>query len=446
MDQTLRYQVLRALATDPTFLKSGHFQVDPEMFQEEEERIVAQVALDFYSSNQEPIGMLLANDAEDQAAKQRFDPAQKQKLKDLLRVLQNGKMQLVSVKALLERVERLKKKAFYSRAMDSLVSAYEEGTLTQATLEELVDKARTELHVNGFVIKNYFDDKEVSNRIARRSHSDDRHKYPVCGIHPLDSQIKLIARGQFGFLLAPAASGKGLALVKFGMAYAMQGFKVLHFTLEDPVDLVEDRMDAAWAGIPMRLLAARPRSLRKAFDDSRATYKGRVKIIDGTDGDWTVSKIEKIWDQERLKGFNADAIIIDYDDELKPETKYKGDRVRMQEFNEIYRNLRRMAAKLNIFLWTAAQATRISEEKKTITGRDVAEDYGKVRKAFVAISIGRDKDDENTRHLYVLRHRLDKSKFSVKIKTDFNNGLFYDADATRAMEIEDTKKKQRRLP
>lgn len=434
MNVELRYQILRAITQDHAFLKTGHHYVDPEMFPEPEEQVIAQVSLDFYKNHDEPIGALLSSDAEDLAGKKKLGLQKKKQLQDLVNKLQNGKMQLVSVKALLERTETLRRKAFFDRALDGMIGAYEKDELTVQTLEDFVQKAGKELHVNGFDTSQYFD--EIDKRIVRRKTGENYKRYPLSFMAPLDDNIHLIERGQLAFFLAPANSGKGLALIQIEIALMMQGFNCLHFTLEDPVALVEDRIDAALAGLPMSKLAKKPKTVRERFERFRDTFRGRLKIIDCTDGGWTVSKFEKVWEQERQNGFVADGVIIDYDDEIEAEKQYKGDRIRLMEFNEIYKSLRRMAAKLNIFLWTAAQATRAAEGKSIITGKDVAEDYGKIRKAFLAISIGcnRDKDTkqpiDSLLNLHVIRHRTDRNHGTYKIKCDFASGLLYDAEET----------------
>jgi hypothetical protein len=378
---------------------------------------------------------LLSSDAEDVADQKRFGLEKKKILRGLIDKIQNGRMPLVSVKALLQRAEKLKTKTFYDRALETVMVAYESKKLSTFVLQELIEKANKELHVNGFQTSNYFD--ELDNRIIRRSVGEDIKKYPVSFISPLDEEIHLIERGQLGFFLAPANSGKGLALIQIEIAYMIQGLKCLHFTLEDPKNLVEDRIDAALSGVAMSKLRSNKSDVVERFERFKHRFKGRLKIIDCTDGGWTVARFEKVWEQERQAGFTADAIIIDYDDEIESVGQYKGDRIRLMEFNEIYKSLRKMAAKLNIFLWTAAQATRAAADKSILTGKDVAEDYGKIRKAFLVISIGASRDPKTKEpinsilNLHVVRHRTDRNHLTVKIKCDFASGLLYDHDATR---------------
>ena len=154
----------------------------------------------------------------------------------------------------------------------------------------------------------------------------------------------------------------------------------------------------------------------------------RLRIFDGTEGDVTVSKIEAVWERERARGFEADVILVDYDDELRPTIKR---RERRQEFADIYRDLRRLASRKQILVWTASQTTRTAEEKDIIDGQDVAEDISKVRKATMAVGIGTCKDWNgekgsagNAKTLFVAYHRLDRQKLACRIWSNPSKGLF----------------------
>ena len=52
--------------------------------------------------------------------------------------------------------------------------------------------------------------------------------------------------------------------------YALQGLKVWHITLEDPLEEVEDRIDANLSGLPKARLRELPNRLKKRFRAARA--------------------------------------------------------------------------------------------------------------------------------------------------------------------------------
>jgi len=431
MDVTLRRQVLRAAVRDRMFLKTVCHDVSPEDFPEKSEQIVADVALRFWEQHNEPVGALLRSDAEDEARHRRLNPEDRKKLRDLVDSIQNGSMDLVPVKALEDRVLAIRRDTFFEKALEEIVTAQEKSILSTAVLEGIVERAQNELADHLFVSSNYLD--ELDKRILRRKLKAEEEKYPLLMIDPIDEKICAIGRGHFAIFVGPYSSGKSLYLLYVALAYAMQGLNVMYITLEDPQDVLENRMDSCMTGIPMSRLNKLPNRLRKRFDEMRQLVRGKVKIIDATEGGFTMSKCEKLWEQERAAGFTADAIFIDYDEEIECEKKFTGEMARKREFEEIYKRIRRMAKKLDIIMWTAAQTKRGTVGKRVISGDDIGEDISKAKKSFLAIGIGQSPDMENVKHLYIIRHRLDRSRFGVDVVSDFESGIAYDADATRRM-------------
>jgi len=431
MEATLRRQVLRAAVRDRMFLKTVCHDIAPADFPDKAEQVVAEIALKFWEDHGEPVGALLRSDAEDASRHQHLNPEERKKLRQLVDEIQGAQKDLVPVRALQDRVMALRRDTFYEKALDDIITAQEKGNLNTATLEEIVDRARRELSDRLYVASDYLN--ELDKRILRRQMRNEDDLYPQLMIGPLDDRIKIIGRGHFGLFIGPYASGKSLFLLHTAHAYAFQGLNVLYITLEDPKDVLENRMDAAMTGIPMGKLHQLPNRLRRRFEEMRGLVRGRIKIVDATEGGFTISKCEKLWEQLRADGFIADAIIIDYDEEIGCEVKFTGEMQRKREFEEIYKRIRRMAKKLDVIVWTASQTKRGTADKKVITGDMIGEDISKAKKAFIAIGIGRYKDEENKKYLYVIRHRLDRDKFGVDIMSNYEAGIAYDAEATRLM-------------
>lgn len=432
MDSTLRLQVLRAAVRDRLFLKTVCHDLSPNDFQEKTEQIVAELALKFWDQHNEPLGGLLRSDAEDAARTHRLNPEQRKKLRELVDTIQNGKMELVPVRALEERVMAIRRNTFFEGALEEIITAQENSKLSVTVLETIVERAQHELAERLFSSSDYLEGLEL--RIVRRQLQDAEEKYPLLMIAPLDEKIRAIGRGHFAIFVGPYSSGKSLFLLFVALAYAMQGLRVLYITLEDPVDILENRMDSCMTGIPMSKLNRLPNRLRRRFEEMRKLVRGRIKVVDATEGGFTMSKAEKLWEQERAGGFLADAVFIDYDEEIECEKKFTGEMARKREFEEIYKRIRRFAKKLDIIVWTAAQTKRGTAGKRVIVGDDIGEDISKAKKAFLAIGIGQDGEEENVKHLYVMRHRLDRSRFGVDVMSDFESGIAYDSEGTRKLQ------------
>lgn len=432
MDATLRKQVLRAAVRDRAFLKSVCHDLTADDFTGIHEQIVAAVALNFWEKHEEPVGALLRSDAEDEARRRRLSLEDRKQLRALVDDIQGGKMDLVPVLALEERVRAMRRDNFYERALEEIITAQEKGNLSTSVLEGVVERAQKELSDGLYLSDEYFE--ELDRRIQRRALKSEDDKYPLFMIAPLDEKIRGIGRGHFGIFVGPYSSGKSMYLMFLALAYAIQGLRVIYITLEDPKDVLENRMDACMTGIPMSKLHTLPNRLRRRFEELRRMVRGRLRVVDATEGGFTISRCEKLWHQMRSQGFVADAIFIDYDEEIECEKKFTGEMARKREFEEIYKRIRRMAKKLGVIVWTAAQTKRGTVGKRVITGDDIGEDISKAKKSFLAIGIGQDADEQNVKHLYVIRHRLDRSRFGVDVVTDFESGIAYDAEATRLRE------------
>jgi replicative DNA helicase len=149
----------------------------------------------------------------------------------------------------------------------------------------------------------------------------------------------------------------------------------------------------------------------------------------------SVARIEQILLRERESGFRADVVIIDYDDEIVPPKKQKERRF---EFADIYRDLRQFASRYNIILWTAAQTQRGTEHMKILSGDHLAEDFSKIRKVTMALSLGQGDWNKDSIYLWVAAHRHDKQHMGCTIMTDKDRMLIYDRERTRKMMDKET--------
>lgn len=417
------------MTRDRAFLKAAARDVRPEDFPDVEEEIVAQAAIAYWDKYEQPIGPLLRTDVIDIAKSRKLGTEARLKARKLAESVSGTRMENVAVQALVDRVKALRRSSFYEQAVEKVISAHEQGELTAQTLAELVEKAQTELQDGALVAHDYFSDEEVEKRIAQRA-KEDSDLNPMLMIDPLDQKITALGRGRLGVLMAPPGGGKGLGLVHFGLAYVLQGLKVIHLTLEDPLRLVEKRFDCNLVGLPLSKIRVLPRKFRIRFRKARRKMRGRLRIIDGTDGDWTVSRIEKAWEDLKQKGFEADVIVIDYDDDIVCEKTFKGESARRFEFSEVYKRLVKLAAKTHAIIWVAAQTSKGAVGRKVITMKDTAEDFSKMRKAFVALTVGADQENPNVKYLFVAKHREDRSQFGVEIVSDWKRGRFFDRDET----------------
>ena len=441
-DEDFQLKLVAGVCRDRNFLKECGYLLDPDDFKPRkqgdptENWIVASLALDFWRKYKDPIGGMLRTEILDYCRKMHVGDKQKGRLLNVVDDIRHNHS-LVAISALAQKVIDYKKERMKAQSIQALIELHEQGKLTDERWLEQCYSAIEKFGNLGYEASDYFEGLE--KRIAKRR-IVGRRRFPFLMIDPLDELIRAIGRKHLGLWLAYLKRGKSIALNHTSLAYVLQGLNVLHFTLEDPLDEVENRYDAAIAALPTKRLNDMPNKLRIRFGRFQRLLRSRLKIIDGTDGDMSVVRMEEIWERERNRGFSADVVIVDYDDEIKPPKKQPERRF---EFADIYRALRRFAAQKQVIVWTAAQTGRQTENSKVITAAATAEDISKIRKATLAIGIGKGDWGDNSRYLYVAAHKFDKMRVGCHIMGDFDSGVFYDRNET--LKAIDREAEQKRL-
>lgn len=396
-----------------------------------ERMAVAGLALDFYNRYRQPVGKMLKVELIEYARKTGWREANRTRLLEYGDTFTNGHYKRVAPDAALEKVKSYKTELELARAIDSMQNYMEKGLLTMEEFLKIAREASEKVQWNTDRPTNIFSDKELEKRIARRELQTHRTRYPALLIDPLDRMIKIIARKHLGLILAPYKRGKTMLFVWLALAYVLQNLNVMHFTLEDPKEDIEDRFDAAITNLPMSRLTENEARVREKFQRYKKYARSKLKVVDGTDGETSIAKIENMYEQERSRGFVADVILIDYDDEIKP---LKKQTERRMEFADIYRDFRAMLSRHELIGWTASQTSRKSDDMKIISGKYVAEDISKIRKASFALSIGQGEWGDDSVFLWVAAHRYDRQHVGGNVLMNKEKSLFYDREKTLARE------------
>jgi len=437
-------ELLGFLVNDRQFLKTASHLLTEEDFQKKqkhegmERAIVAQLALNFWNRYREPLGKMLRVELQEYVRARNWNDATKTRILDYGDSLTNGHKR-IAPDLLLEKVRKYKVERKLTMAMSSMMEQIQRGVLTTTEFLKIARDAVDGVGKEAGQPIDIFSDKELEHRIARRILQRRRERFPVLLIDPIDRLVRIIARKHMGLVLAPYKRGKTMFFVWLALAYVLQGLNVLYFTLEDPREDVEDRFDAAITSLPIARISDLPEKVRERFQRYKRLLRSRLKVVDGTDGATTIGTVENVWEQERNRGFVADATIIDYDDEIRPMKKQQERRM---EFADIYRDYRAYLARTDNIGWTASQTSRKSEEMKIVGGQHIAEDISKIRKASFAMSLGKGDWGEDSIFCWVAAHRYDQMHVGANIVTNKERSLFYDRDATLERERLEREKKE----
>lgn len=442
-DPDFQEKLLAFYCRDRNFLKRTSGILTPEDFKPRKDEgmieayWIAQKAYKHWHDYKEPVGGMLNVEMMDfiRENKKKVSSKSRQRISDLVSNIKHANG-LVAVEAIEKKIFEYKQREQKKRAVRELIDLQEKGELSDHRWMKICREA-IKFHDNTIRVSNYAE--EIDKRIERRRKNRSR-KFPHFLIPELDKLIRSFPRGEVGLALAKYNVGKSAFAVWLDYAYAVQSLKVLHVTLEDPGEWVEDRLDALFSGIPMKELDDRARRLRKRLRKALSRVRNNIRVVDGTDEGMTVDRIEETWDNLRNQGFSADVVIVDADEGIVPPEHYKGENGERRESVDIYKALKRFASRRDLYLWAMAQSQRGKPGKKQmiVTGDNTATDISKVRRAALGIGIGDGPEGwpDDARYLFVMRHRYDKARIGCPIMGDFKRAIFYDKQKTAKMQDE----------
>jgi len=437
-DQEFQEKLLMFVCRDRNFLKRTADLLSEKDFKprgKSSENIesfwIAEKAYKYWKDYHDPIGGLLRTEMQDFVSqhKKTIGPKQKDKLFSIVDKIKHANG-LVAVEAIEKKVIEYRQRKAKQHAVREMIELQEKGELSD---QEFLKICRRALNFHDKTLKIVDYEKDIEQRIKRREANKNR-KFPYIFIDAFDKECRTFPRGELGIGLAKYKAGKSTFAVHLGQAYALQGYNVIHFTLEDNVEMVEDRYDASFTGVKIKSLDKHHSTVRKHLKRALEELKGKIRIVDGTDGGMTVERMEEIWENLRNQGFAADVVIVDYDEGVIPPEHHKGEGGERREMQDIYKSLKSFGSRRDIYMWVMAQTKRGKSgvTKQVVTGDDAAMDISKIKRCALCIGIGDgpDKSPEDARFMFVAVHRYDKARFGWPVIGDYARSIFYDRDAT----------------
>jgi replicative DNA helicase len=437
-DAEFQERLLAFVCRDKNFLKKTSGLLSPVDFKPRknegipEAYIIAELAFKYWHDYREPIGGMLRTDVLDyiREHKRKLGGKSRERLTELVEKIRHTD-NLVAVEAIERKVAEYKQRENKRKAIHDLIDAQEKGELSDSKFRRICKNA-LEVFDNNLKVSNYSNDEEIKRRIRRREKNVNR-KFPYLFIDPLDKEVRTFPRGEMGIVVAKYKTGKSTLAVHFDHAYALQGFKVLHFTLEDNLEMVEDRLDSSFAGIKMKYLFDKSSKLKRRLRRALVKLRADIKVVDGTDGGMSMQRIEEVWENYRNQGFTADVVIVDSDEGILPPEHFKGDNAETRESKIIYQEAKHFAARRDLWLWMFAQTKRGTGQRKMIVrGDDSATDISKMRRCAMGIGVGDGPEEwgDDSRYINIAIHRYDKMNRGWPIMGDFERAIFYDRELT----------------
>ena len=422
------YQTLKNVAQ---FLSADDFKPSKGVPDGQARWTTAWRALEYFEKHGSPIGTLIRADLLDYAAQINMGSMQINGLLEYIKNIQ--KIKVTAPDFLVDKVIQFKSNIAKKEAINELADLLSSGQLLDEKWEEISRRVQDINSKSQIKTIDYL--ASLENRIQRRALGDRKISTPLTFIDPLDSILhRTVGPKQVGLILAPYKRGKSSMLLWLTIALSLQRFNVLYVTLEDTLDLVEDRMDSivtSFMGkaISLENLAKMPKTLRQRFERFKNMIHSQIHVYDGVGSGMTISMLERVIRSKRNEGFIPHALVVDYDDKIKPSHGFKEKRF---ESDEIYNDFGNLCGKYNLIGWIAAQTKRSTRHLKILSGDQVAEDIGKARKCTCCISMGKGDAEygEDAIFLWIAAHKTSRMEIGCHIIPDLERALIYDREAT----------------
>jgi replicative DNA helicase len=260
---------------------------------------------------------------------------------------------------------------------------------------------------------------EYVKDIERRYREEERKIVPT----PWNEINRLLqgglGKGDFGLIYGNPGGGKSWCLVAIGCLALTLGYKVIHYTLELSEDYVGQRYDACLTSIPVQEL----KDHLEKIPEFLSKYENNIIIKEYPAKSASLSTIKAHHQKCKDLGFDADVILLDYVDLLKPPKSRKSNK---EEIDDLYYGTKGLAKEIQIPLWSVSQVNRSGAREEVLEGDRSAGSYDKLMVVDFAMSQSRTKKDKTagTARWHIMKNRYGSDGMTWNMKADLSMGHF----------------------
>ena len=276
---------------------------------------------------------------------------------------------------------------------------------------------------------------EVDQRMSAMARETIKTNWPIIDIH-LDGGL---GKGELGFVVAPAGSGKSWCLARLGAEAMLQGKNVMHFTMELNDKYVGLRYDSIFSGVAFQDVRKNQPLIQKKLDEIKAKGCGKLFIKYFPTKTATAASLKMHIDRLQLiTGVKIDFVVVDYADLLRPFIQDRNSNS-YNEAGNVYDGLRGMLGELQVPGWSASQSNRGVHESDIIEAGGVADSYRKIMIGDFILSLSRKKEDKmaGTGRFYVMKNRFGPDGVWYPCAFDASCGKIdiYEKNSVEGMEV-----------
>lgn len=296
------------------------------------------------------------------------------------------------------------------------------GTVDYSSIEERISNAIRVGEDISDLGTDYFSDAET--RMERYAAGIDGVERITTGLKGLDKKMKGgLGRGELGVVIAPPNRGKSFALTNIGSGAVLEGFNVVHYTLEMPEPQVAKRYDNRLLKQDFQYLKENGSKALQALMNMQKFTKGELIIKKYRTNEATVNTLRSHLTRLYMeKGFKPDIIIVDYADLLQPRRTYADKRF---ELESVYLDLRDLGSEYDAGVWTASQANRGALDKKVITIGDLAEAFNKANIADFMVALCQTVEEKRDAIMrwHIAKQRDGEANITLEGDVDYGTAL-----------------------
>ena len=408
LNQYMQDAVLKLLIEDKEFLRRGAGMIESSIFTESIRREISRESLNFYASYGDNVGYeVLSNFSIGGKAR---------KEENYLEYLGVLKEMRVNRDFILGELGGFVRKMFLIRALDEA-----EELLSQNRVEE-IEKRIIEASRKGSLLaptyRNYFEDGLEAYKRREASPA------VLLGIEKID-KVSLDNRGvEIGRLACFMGEPKGKkswALIHIALRGAVQGLVALFVSLELSGEEVVRRFDGIVTGRGTRNLKEEDSKQILKSRKKLKRYGGIIFVEEFPQGTFSVKQLEGLIEKlEVSRGFSPILVVLDYADLMRGERTYRDTR---DKYDEIFSDLRQLAAKRKIIIFTATRTQRASIGKSSKQKQHVSED---IRIMYhVDYMFGLSQLSKEVIRVNVVANRTGEEKVFADVKIDLGRGLVF---------------------
>lgn len=276
---------------------------------------------------------------------------------------------------------------------------------------------------------------EVDQRMSEMARETIKTNWPIIDIH-LDGGL---GKGELGFVVAPAGSGKSWCLARLGAEAMLQGKNVMHFTMELNDKYVGLRYDSIFSGVAFQDVRKNQPLVQKKLDEIKAKGCGKLFIKYFPTKTASAASLKMHIDRLQLiTGVKIDFVVVDYADLLRPFIQDRNSNS-YDEAGNVYDELRGMLGELQVPGWSASQSNRGVHESDIIEAGGVADSYRKIMIGDFILSLSRKKEDKmaGTGRFYVMKNRFGPDGVWYPCAFDASCGKIdiYEKNSVEGMEV-----------